>query len=396
MSAPSVANGMSWRPRYTQAVPVSRTVEPVTLEQRAASFTKRSIKTSAKLRGLLLAMSMIDLTTLEGKDSPEKVRSLCRKAVRPYERDEEVLGLRVPSVAAVCVYPALVPVAREALAGSRVKVASVATGFPSGQYPLSVRVEDARRAVADGADEIDMVINRGAFLAGRYDEVAQEIREVKAACGPAHLKVILETGELETYDNMRRASDLAIEAGADFVKTSTGKVQPAATLASTLVLLESARDAYLRTDRIVGVKPAGGIRTSKQALHYLVMVKETMDGVTSIRPPDAEAEEALRRSLGSDYHRRPPAHEPSPGVSPRRDRLSARSEDAGPEALRRSGSAPDRATAYTAPRGGAGDNPWLTPDYFRLGASALANDILRQIVRLKTGRYVPAYDFAEA
>ncbi len=301
-----------------------RTVEPVMLEQRAASFAKRSIKASAKLRGLLLAMSMIDLTTLEGKDSPEKVRSLCRKAARPCERDEEELGFRVPSVAAVCVYPALVPVAREELQGSGVKVASVATGFPSGQYPLSVRLADTRAAVADGADEIDMVINRGAFLAGRYDEVAEEIRETKAACGGAHLKVILETGELETYDNIRRASDLAIEAGAHFVKTSTGKVQPAATLASTLVLLESVRDEYLRSGRIVGVKPAGGVRAAKQALQYLVMVKETMGGV-----------------VGED-------------------------------------------------------NPWLTPEYFRLGASALANDILRQVFRLKVGKYMAGYDFSEA
>ncbi len=308
------------------------TVDPVMLQQRAASFTKRSIKTSSKLRGLLLAMSMIDLTTLEGKDSPEKVRSLCRKAVRPCENDEEVLGLRVPSAAAVCVYPSLVAVAKEELESAygpgahtsgRVRIASVATGFPSGQYPLSVRLDDTARAVADGADEIDMVINRGAFLAGRYAEVAQEIREVKAACGAAHLKVILETGELETYDGMRRASDLAIGAGADFVKTSTGKVQPAATLASTLVLLESVRDEYLRSGRVIGVKPAGGIRTAKQALQYLVMVKETM------------------------------------------------------------------------PVAGA-PNPWMTPEYFRIGASTLANDILRQLFKLKTGRYMAGYDFSEA
>ncbi len=319
------------------------------LEQRAASFTRRSIKTSAKLKGLLLAMSMIDLTTLEGKDSPEKVRSLCRKAIRPCERDEEALGFRVPSVAAVCVYPALVHVARDALRGSGVKVASVATGFPSGQYPLSVRIADTRAAVADGADEIDMVINRGAFLAGRFDEVAQEIREIKGACGEAHLKVILETGELDTYDNIRRASDLAIEAGADFVKTSTGKIQPAATLASTLVLLESVRDAYLRTGRVIGVKPAGGIRAAKQALQYLVMVKETMSGVAGSREENAE--------------------------------------DAG-GAEERGG----RAGAVEEPAIG---NPWLTPDYFRLGASALANDILRQVFRLKGGAYAAAYDFSE-
>jgi deoxyribose-phosphate aldolase len=296
----------------------SPTVDRVMLEARAASFTKRSIKTSAKFRGLMLAMSMIDLTTLEGKDSPEKVRSLCRKAVRPYEHDEEVLGERVPSVAAVCVYPTLVPIAKECLAGSTVKVAAVATGFPSGQYPLDVRLADARRAVEAGADEIDMVISRGAFLAGRYDEVTDEIVRVKEACGAAHLKVILETGELETYDNIRRASDLAIDAGADFIKTSTGKVQPAATLPVTLVMLEAIRDRWLRTGRVVGMKPAGGIRAAKQALHYLVMVKETL-----------------------------------------------------------------------------GD-AWLTPDRFRLGASTLANDILRQAVRLKTGRYMAGYDFSEA
>lgn len=308
------------------------TVDSVMLEQRAASFTKRSIKTSAKLRGLLLAMSMLDLTTLEGKDSPEKVRALCRKAIRPCERDEEDLGFRIPAVAAVCVYPSMVAIARDALAGTapRVRIASVATGFPSGQYPLALRLADTRAAVADGADEIDMVINRGAFLAGRYEEVAREIREIKAACAQAHLKVILETGELETYDNIRRASDLAIEAGADFVKTSTGKVQPAATLASTLILLESVRDACLRTGRLVGVKPAGGIRSAKQALHYLVMVKETMDGV-----------------------------------------------------------APLRAAA-------AVPNPWLTPEWFRFGASSLANDILRQIYKLKTGAYRAAWEFSEA
>ncbi len=296
----------------------SPTIDRVMLEARAASFTKRSIKTSAKFQGLMLAMSMIDLTTLEGKDSPEKVRSLCRKAIRPFESDEAVLGVRVPSVGAVCVYPTLVPIAKEEVAGSTVKVAAVATGFPSGQYPIAVRLEDTTRAVEAGADEIDMVISRGAFLAGRYDEVAEEIAQVKAACGAAHLKVILETGELETYDNIRRASDLAIGAGADFIKTSTGKVQPAATLASTLVMLEAIRDCFLRTGKVIGMKPAGGIRTAKQALQYLVMVKETL-----------------------------------------------------------------------------GD-AWLTPHRFRIGASTLANDLLRQAVRVKTGRYMAGYDFSEA
>lgn len=224
----------------------SVTVDRVMADQRAASFQTRSIKAEAKLAGLKLAVSMVDLTTLEGKDSPEKVRSLCRKAVRPFERDEDLLGERLPSVAAVCVYPSLVAVAAEALAGSGVKVASVATGFPSGQYPLSVRLEDVRRAVEAGADEIDMVINRGAFLAGREAEVASEIAAVVEACGPPHLKVILETGELETYDHVRRASDLAIAniRPGDFIKTSTGKVTPAATMPITLVMLGAIRDEF--------------------------------------------------------------------------------------------------------------------------------------------------------
>jgi deoxyribose-phosphate aldolase len=303
---------------------LTRTIDPVMLEFRAAQFTKRSIKTSSKLAGLKLAMSMIDLTTLEGKDSPEKVRSLCRKALRPHPDPS------IPSVAAVCVYPALVPVAHEILFGSDVKIAAVATGFPSGQFPLEVKLEDVRQAMAAGADEIDMVINRGAFLSGRYDEVVHEIREVKAACGPAHLKIILETGELETYDNIRRASDLAIDAAASaasdtrledgevFIKTSTGKVTPAATMPVTLIMLEAIRDYYLKTGVRIGMKPAGGIRTAKQALHYLVMVKET---------------------LGDD---------------------------------------------------------WLTPKLFRFGASTLANDLIRQIIKQTSGKYTASYDFSEA
>jgi len=303
------------------------TVDSIMLEQRAAQFTKRSIKTAAKQAGLRLAMSMVDLTTLEGKDSPEKVRSLCRKALHPYEGP---LDPPVPSVAAVCVYPALVPVAREILFGSDVKIASVATGFPSGQYPLEVRLEDVRQAMGAGADEIDMVINRGAFLSGRHDEVAHEIREIKAVCGYGHLKIILETGELETYDAVRRASDLAIEAassvpgaeplqdGEVFIKTSTGKIAPAATMPVTLVMLEAIGDHFRATGIRIGMKPAGGIRTAKQALHYLVMVKET---------------------LGDD---------------------------------------------------------WLSPHLFRFGASTLANDILRQLTRQETGRYMNAYDFSEA
>lgn len=315
----------------------TRTVDAVMAEARAASFKTRSIKTSAKMAGLRLAMAMVDLTTLEGKDSPEKVRSLCRKALRP---GDGVFGVEdAPPVAAVCVYPSMVPVAREALGESSVKVASVATGFPSGQYPLTVRIRDTEEAVRDGADEIDMVINRGAFLAGRYDEVAREIREFKAVCSASrslggdarehvHLKVILETGELETYDQVRAASDLAIEAllvdggdgpaGTGFIKTSTGKVTPAATMPVTLVMLEAIRDCYLSTGQMVGMKPAGGIRAAKEALHYLVMVKETL-----------------------------------------------------------------------------GDR-WLTPDWFRFGASALLNDLLRQMAKQGSGKYAARYDFSEA
>jgi len=312
----------------------SPAVDPIMAQERAAQFTKRSIKTSAKASGLLLALSMLDLTTLEGKDSPEKVRALCRKAVNPHAAYPDL-----PSVAAVCVYPSLVKVAREELAKSggrcgekRVNVASVATGFPSGQFPIEVRLDDVKRAVEDGADEIDMVINRGAFLAGRYEEVADEIRRVKLACGAAHLKVILETGELETLDNVRRASDLAIRAMNDaggahghFIKTSTGKVQPAATMPVTLVMLEAIRDWYLATGQTVGMKPAGGIRTAKQSLHYLVMVKETLGHLT-----------------------------------------------------------------------GDGTCPWLAPDLFRFGASTLLNDILRQVAWLRTGKYAAGHDFAEA
>jgi deoxyribose-phosphate aldolase len=303
---------------------IRRTVDAVMVNQRAASFTRRSIKTDSKLAGLRMAMSMLDLTTLEGKDSPEKIRAVCRKAVRP---DDGLLDDPVPSVAAVCVYPSLVAVARKQLAGTGVKVASVATGFPSGQYPLSVRLADVAEAVASGADEIDMVINRGAFLSGREDDVAEEIRQIKYACGDSSLKIILETGELETYDNIRRASDLAIDAAAStgalgdgevFIKTSTGKVSPAATMPVTLIMLEAIRDHYLATGTRIGMKPAGGIRTAKQSLHYLVMVKETL----------GEA--------------------------------------------------------------------WLAPHLFRFGASSLANDLLRQIVKQAKGHYMASYDFSEA
>lgn len=241
-------------------------------EERAASFAKRSIKSGAKLAGLKLVVAMTDLTTLEGKDTPGKVEYLCRKAVSP-----AAPKFQVPPCAAVCVYPAMVRSARRFLGpDSPVRVASVATGFPSGQFPLRTRLEEVRRAAADGADEIDMVINRGAFLAGDHACVFDEIAAVKQACGNAHLKVILETGELVTYDNVRLASRIAMEAGADFIKTSTGKIQPAATMPVTLVMLEAIRDFFFATGVRVGMKPAGGIRNSKQALAYLVMLKETL------------------------------------------------------------------------------------------------------------------------
>ena len=253
----------------SDAVPV---IDAVMVEERAGSFAKRSIKTSAKLTGLKMAVSMMDLTTLEGKDTPGKVAYLCHKALHPIDPKYDV-----PSCGAVCVYPNMVRHARKFLGvDSPVKVASVATGFPSGQFPLRTRLEETRRAVGDGADEIDMVINRGAFLTGEHTLVFDEIAAVKEACGPAHLKVILETGELVTYDNVRCASDLAMEAGADFIKTSTGKVSPAATMPVTLVMLEAIRDYFYATGIRIGMKPAGGIRTSKQALAYLVMVKETL------------------------------------------------------------------------------------------------------------------------
>ncbi|WP_053207051.1 deoxyribose-phosphate aldolase [Jiangella muralis] len=279
-------------------------VDQTGAEARAATLATRSIKTTAKQYAIDLAISMIDLTTLEGQDTPGKVRALCAKALRPDPSDRTV-----PQVAAICVYPDLVATAKEALAGSDVKVASVATGFPSGRTSLAVKEADTRDAVAAGADEVDMVIDRGAFLAGHYGAVFDEIVAVKQAAGDAHLKVILETGELATYDNVRRASWLAMLAGGDFIKTSTGKVAPAATLPVTLVMLEAVRDFREATGRQVGVKPAGGIRTSKDAIKYLVLVNET-----------------------------------------------------------------------------AGDD-WLDPDWFRLGASSLLNDLLMQRQKLTTGRY---------
>ncbi|MEV0386234.1 deoxyribose-phosphate aldolase [Nonomuraea sp. NPDC050643] len=276
-------------------------VDRVGADQRAAMLGTRSIKTTAKAQAIDLAISMVDLTTLEGADTAGKVRAMCTKAVHP--------GGDAPRVAAVCVYPDLVAVAVEALGRSGVKVASVATAFPSGRTSLEVKVTDTALAVAAGADEIDMVIDRGAFLSGHYMKVYEEIVAVKAACGTAHLKVILETGELATYDNVRRASWLAMLAGADFIKTSTGKVSPAATPPVTLIMLEAVRDFREATGRQVGVKPAGGIRTTKDAIKNLVLVNEI-----------------------------------------------------------------------------AGDD-WLSPDWFRLGASSLLNDLLMQRQKLATGRY---------
>jgi deoxyribose-phosphate aldolase len=245
-------------------------VDQVGADARAATLGTRSIKTTAKAWAIDLAIRMVDLTTLEGADTPGKVRALCAKARQPDPTDPTC-----PSVAAVCVYPSMVATAVAELKGTGIHVASVATAFPSGQAPLAVKLDDTRAAVADGADEIDMVINRGAFLSGRYLEVYDEIVAVKQACGDAHLKVILETGELATYDNVRRASWLGMLGGGDFIKTSTGKVQPAATLPVTLIMLEAVRDFRDLTGRQVGVKPAGGIRTSKDAIKYLVVVNET-------------------------------------------------------------------------------------------------------------------------
>ncbi|MFB4284435.1 deoxyribose-phosphate aldolase [Nonomuraea sp. MTCD27] len=248
-------------------------VDEVGVRRRAADLATRSIKTTAKRYAIDLAIRMVDLTTLEGADTPGKVRALAAKAVRPDPADATA-----PPVAALCVYPDLVAVAAEALRGSGVGLASVATGFPAGRTSPEVKLADTAAAVAAGATEVDMVIDRGAFLAGDYRKVFDEIAAVKERCGPAHLKVILETGELVTYDNVRRASWLALHAGADFIKTSTGKVAPAATLPVTLIMLEAVRDYRAATGRQAGVKPAGGIRTTKDALRYLVLVKEIAGG----------------------------------------------------------------------------------------------------------------------
>jgi deoxyribose-phosphate aldolase len=293
-------------------------VDEIGAKERAAFLSSRSIKTGSKLWALNTAISMIDLTTLEGKDSEGKVMAMCRKAIHPMPGDDSI-----PHVAAVCVYPNLIKSARKAVGDSGVHVASVATAFPSGQYPLELKLEDVRRCILDGADEVDMVISRGEFLEGNYDYVFEEIKAIKNICNETteevrnktgedlnvHLKVILETGELETFDNVRTASLLAMIAGGDFIKTSTGKVQPAATLPVTLVMLEAIRDYYNETGIKTGMKPAGGIKTSKDAISYLVLLKET---------------------LGEE---------------------------------------------------------WLTPDLYRLGASSVLNDILMQIYKQKTGFY---------
>jgi deoxyribose-phosphate aldolase len=267
-----------------QSAPLSRsrwtvpTVDQVMAEERAVAFTRRSIKTYAKLEGLKLVVSMTDLTTLEGSDTPGKVAFLCRKAMQPFHP-----RYQVPNCAAVCVYPNLVRIAKKFLEHSTVKVASVATAFPAGLMPAKLKLQEVRAAVRDGADEIDMVINRANFLAAEYERVFDQIAATKQACGAAHLKVILETGELQTYDNVRLASEIAMRAGADFIKTSTGKILPAATMSVTLVMLEAIRDFFYETGIRIGMKPAGGIRTAKEALAYLVMLKETL-GVAWLTP----------------------------------------------------------------------------------------------------------------
>jgi deoxyribose-phosphate aldolase len=286
------------------SLPLSPSVDKVGVEERVSRFQKRSIKANSKMDGLKMVLNMIDLTTLEGKDTPGKVMQMCYKAIHLHD---SFPGL--PTVAAVCVYPSMVGLAKSMVKDSNVKVASVSTAFPSGQAPLEVKITDTKFAVEQGADEIDMVISRGKFLAGEYAFVFDEIAQIKEVCGKARLKVILETGELATLDNVRKASDLAIYAGADFIKTSTGKIQPAATMQVTYTMLMAIRDYYDETGIMVGMKPAGGISNSKLALHNLVMVKEL---------------------LGDD---------------------------------------------------------WLTNEWFRFGASSLANDVLMQILKTETGKY---------
>lgn len=289
----------------------SPTVDQVGVIERARRFTSRSIKKEAKLAGLYKVLNMIDLTTLEGMDTTGKVKQLCYKAQHLHD---SCPGL--PTVAAVCVYPNFVGLAKKELTGSQIKVASVATAFPSGNSSLEIKLNDVKMAVDQGADEIDMVISRGKFHLGDYQYVYDEIAAVKEACGTARLKVILETGELGTFDKVRHASDIAIAAGGDFIKTSTGKIKPAATMPVTLVMLEAIRDHFFKTGKMVGMKPAGGISKAKLSLHYLIMVKETL----------GEA--------------------------------------------------------------------WLTNEWFRFGASSLANDVLMQVVKQKTGVYQSADYFS--
>lgn len=288
-----------------------RPIDQVGVVERANRFTKRSIKKEAKVQGLKMALNMIDLTTLEGMDTAGKVRQLCYKARHLHDAVPNL-----PHVAAVCVYPNFVGLAKSELANSDIKIASVATAFPSGNTSLEIKLKDVKMAVDEGADEIDMVISRGRLLAGDDHYVFDEIAAVKEACGEARLKVILETGELGTLDHVRLASELAIHAGADFIKTSTGKIKPAATMPVTLVMLEAIRDHYFKTGQMVGMKPAGGISKAKLALHYLIMVKETL-----------------------------------------------------------------------------GD-AWLTNEWFRFGASSLANDVLMQLVKQQTGSYQSADYFS--
>lgn len=249
----------------------TRTIDQVNVEERVAKFNTRSIKKESKVFALKLALSMIDLTTLEGMDSPGKVRQMCYKAMHPHDTADDI-----PPVAAVCVYPTFVRTAKNVLKGSSVKVASVATAFPSGWAKLEAKLDEVRFCVDEGADEIDMVISRGEFLRGNYSYVFDEIAAIKEACGDSRLKVILETGELQTLDNVRRASEIAMYAGADFIKTSTGKITPAATQPVTLVMLEAIRDYYYKTGIKIAMKPAGGIRDSKTAIRYLIMVRETL------------------------------------------------------------------------------------------------------------------------
>ena len=252
-------------------LPSSPSVDKVGVEERVARFQSRSIKNQAKMQGLKMVLSMIDLTTLEGKDTAGKVRQMCFKAAHLHDAYPDL-----PSVAAVCVYPSMVNLAKSIVGVHGINVASVSTAFPSGQAPLEVKLADTKFAVENGADEIDMVISRGKFLAGEYAFVFDEIAAIKEVCGTARLKVIIETGELTTLDNVRKASDIAIYAGADFIKTSTGKIQPAATMQVTYTMLQAIRDYYDETGKMIGMKPAGGISNAKLALHNLVMVKEVL------------------------------------------------------------------------------------------------------------------------